>query len=153
MENHSFTTKFLVDQSPKEIFDAINNVRGWWTENAEGNSEKLNDEFDVRFGDVHYSKQRLIEVIPDKKVVWLVTESNLNFIKSKREWTNTKIIFEISKQGDKSQLVFTQIGLVPELECYKDCSNAWSDYINNSLYNLITTGKGLPTLKDPIISS
>ena len=143
-----YSTAFLVEQTPKEAFDAVNNVRGWWTDNLEGNSQKLDDEFSVRFWDVHYSKQKLIEVIPDEKVVWLITDSQLNFIEDKSEWTGAKIIFDINKQGDKTEVRFTQVGLVPEVECYNACSNAWSGYINNSLRSLITTGKGEPTLKE-----
>ena len=148
MNKHDYTTAFSVSQTPEEVFDAINNVTGWWTENMEGSSQKLDDEFEVSFGDVHYSKQKLIEVIPGKKVVWLVTDSKLNFIKDKSEWTGTKIVFDISKQRDKTQVRFTQLGLVPEVECYSACSNAWSDYIQNSLLKLIETGIGNPTAKE-----
>ena len=144
---NDYRINIAVDATAHETFNAVNNVRGWWTENLEGSSEKLNDEFEVRFGDVHYSKQKLIEVVPDKKVVWLITDSNLNFIKDKSEWTNTKISFEITEQGNKIQLRFTHLGLVPEIECYKDCSNAWGYYIN-SLHNLINTGKGQPEPKE-----
>ncbi|MDB5111956.1 MAG: hypothetical protein JWR67_3070 [Mucilaginibacter sp.] len=145
MNNQDFTTAFLVDQTPQEAFDAINNVRGWWTERVEGNTEKLNDEFSVQFWDVHYSKQKLIEVIPDNKVVWLITESKLTFIEDQEEWTGTRIVFDITKAGDQTEVRFTQLGLVPEIECYTDCSNAWNGYINNSLKDLIITGKGKPT--------
>jgi hypothetical protein len=150
MSKQDFTTAFSISQTPEEVFDAINNVTGWWTENMEGSSQKLNDEFEVRFGDVHCSKQKLIEMIPGQKVVWLVTESKLNFIKDKSEWTGTKIIFDISNQGQKTELRFTQQGLVPEIECYDACSNAWSDYIQHSLKALITTGKGKPTQRERI---
>ncbi|HYG38523.1 MAG TPA: SRPBCC domain-containing protein [Cytophagales bacterium] len=145
MDNQNFTFSFMVDQTPREAFDAINNVRGWWTglysEEIEGSTEKLDDEFTFRAGGgVHYSKHKLIEVIPDKKVVWLVTDSKLTFVKDQSEWSGTKIIFDISKQGDKTQVCFTHVGLVPDFECYNDCSNVWGNYLQNRLMNLITIG-------------
>ena len=96
MKEQDYHTSITVNATAHEAFESINSVTKWWTENLEGSSQKLNDEFTVRFGDVHYSKQKLVEVVPDKKVVWLVTDSKLNFIKDKQEWTNTKISFEIS---------------------------------------------------------
>jgi len=144
MKEKNFHTSITVDATPHEAFDCINNVTKWWTVNLEGHSHKLNDEFSVRFGDVHYSKQKLIELVPDKKVVWLVTDSKLNFLKDKYEWNNTKISFEISAQNGKTNIIFTHIGLVPEIECFNACSNAWSKYVQQSLWKLLTTGKGQP---------
>lgn len=146
MEDNNFSVVSLTDKTPGEVFNAVNDVTKWWTENVEGNSRALNDEFSVRFGDVHYSKQKLVEVVPDEKVVWLVTESKLNFLKNKSEWTGTKISFEISQRDTKTELRFTHAGLVPGIECFDACSNAWGGY-ERSLMNLINSGKGEPDKK------
>lgn len=142
MTNQNFNTTILVEQSPKEVFNAVNNVRGWWQGEIEGSSDKPNDEFTYRMDDIHFSKQKIVEVIPNEKIVWLVTKSKLNFIKKKSEWTGTKIIFEISEINNKTQLRFIHMGLYPKIECYGSCSNAWEDLIQKSLFSLITTGKG-----------
>ena len=145
MATTDFTTTIVVDNTPKEVFNAINNVRGWWQGEFEGNSEKLNDEFIYRMEEVHYSKQKETELIPNEKVVWLITDSKLNPLKFKdeSEWTGTKIIFEISQKNNKTQVRFTHVGLIPTFECYGDCSWAWGQLIEESLFNLITTGKGI----------
>lgn len=139
MKSQDFTTAFTVDQTPEEAFAAINNVRGWWTgkPGIEGSTAKLGDEFTYRYNPHHYSKQRITEFIPGKKVVWLVVESTLNFVKDKSQWNGTNITFEISKKGDDTEVRFTHAGLIPDHECYDACSNAWGSYINGSLRNLI----------------
>jgi len=142
MATSNFTTTILVDNSPKEVFNAINNVRGWWSEEIEGSTNKLNDEFSYRMEDIHFSKQKLVVVIPNEKIVWLVTDSKLSFIETKSEWTGTTISFEISEINNKTQLRFIHAGLVPTIECYGACSNAWNLLIQESLFSLITTGKG-----------
>lgn len=141
MEKQDFTTTIVVDQSPEQVFNAVNNPKAWWSGAIEGNAEKLNDEFSYRYEDFHLSKQRVVEMLPDQKVVWLVTESQINYAEDKREWAGTKISFEISEQNNKTQLRFTHLGLVPEIECFNSCSNAWSQLIQQSLLRLITTGK------------
>ena len=143
MTKSNFTTTLLVDQTPEQVYNAILNVREWWYGEIEGDSEKLNDEFTYQVGKVHFSKQKLVELIPQEKVVWLVTDSNLSFIGNKSEWTGTELCFEISKPGNKTRLTFIHQGLVPEIECFNDCSNAWSQIIQQSLLSLITTGKGV----------
>jgi uncharacterized protein YndB with AHSA1/START domain len=144
MATADFTTTLVVEQTPEEVFNAINNPHGWWSEEIEGGTDKLNDEFTYRYEDVHHCKMKLIEVVPNKKVVWLVLENYFKFTKDNSEWTGTKISFEISEQDNKTQIRFTHLGLVPEYECYEICRDAWSSYIHHSLRTLITTGNGQP---------
>jgi hypothetical protein len=144
MKDQDFTTAFTVDQTPSEAFAAINNVRGWWSGEIEGDTDKLGAEFTYRYKDMHYSKKRIVEFIPGKKVAWLVVDGYLGFVEDKTEWQGTKIIFEVSKKGDKTEVRFTHAGLVPKYECFDACSSAWSFYINDSLRSLIATGKGQP---------
>jgi len=148
MKKQDYHISITVDATAHQAFTSITNISKWWTENLEGSSEKLGDEFTVRFGDVHVSTQKLVEVIPGKKIVWLVTNSQLNFIKNKQEWTGTKISFEIVEKDNKTTIRFTHHGLVPEIECFDACSNAWGDYISKSLRNFVNTGKGQPTPKE-----
>ena len=137
-----FTTTFLVDQSTQEVFNAVTNIRGWWqglyAEQIEGKTQNLNDEFIFRAGDgAHHTRQKLVELIPGKRVVWLVTFSELTFIKKQDEWHGTRLVFDISNKGKKTQLKFTHEGLVPEVECYDACSSAWQQYLEEKLLSLI----------------
>lgn len=145
MKSKPFSTTFTVAQSPDEVFEAVNNVRGWWSGEVKGRTRKLGDEFTYRVVDVHYSKQKIVEFIPGKKVTWHVTDARLSFVKDKGEWKGTDIVFEIAKKGAKTELHFTHEGLVPAYECYKDCSSGWSALVNGNLRKLIATGQTQPS--------
>ena len=129
------------------MFDAVNNVRGWWSGEIDGPTDKLGGKFTYRYQDIHRSTQKITELVPGKKVVWHVEDSNISFAKHKQEWNGTDVVFEIARKGDKTELRFTHVGLVPSIECYGKCSGAWGFYINDSLRSLITTGKGDPNSK------
>lgn len=144
MNDQDFTTSFAVDQTAEEAFDAINNVRGWWSELIEGSTDELGEEFIFRHEDVHYSKQKITEFIPGKRVTWLFVDAYLSFTEDKSEWKGTEAIFEVFEKGDKTEVRFTHLGLVPQFECFDACSNGWHYFIDESLQNLITSGKGHP---------
>ncbi len=141
MKKEDYTTNITVNATVKEAFEAINTITNWWTENLEGSSDKLNDVFTVNFGTTRKTF-KIVELIPDAKVVWLVTESYMPWNVNKNEWNGTKISFEISEKDNKTQILFTHQGLVPAFVCYGACSDAWSDYLEGSLLSLINTGKG-----------
>jgi hypothetical protein len=148
MSTTDFTTSLVVDQSPAAVFNAINNVRGWWSENIEGSTDKPGEEFKYHYKDVHLCKMKITEFVPGKKVTWDVLDNHFNFTKDKNEWIGTKIIFEISEKDNKTQLRFTHQGLVPAYECFSICKDSWENYIKISLRNLIVTGTGKPNPKD-----
>jgi hypothetical protein len=148
MSKKDFSTSFLVDQTPMQAFDAIINVRAWWSETIEGDTENVGDEFIYEVKNIHYCKMKLIEAIPGKKVSWLITYNYFSFVKDKSEWTGTTINFDIAQEDGKTLVTFTHQGLTQEFECFDICSNAWGDYIIGSLRKLIATGQGTPNKKE-----
>jgi hypothetical protein len=144
MKTKNFTTTILVDQTPQEAFDAINDVRGWWSGEIEGRTDALGAEVTYSYKKVHRTTQKITELLPGKKIVWHVTDSRLTFVRDTSEWDGTDIVFEIAKKGDKTEVRFTHVGLVPTIECYDGCSGAWGFYVNESLRSFIAAGRGQP---------
>jgi uncharacterized protein YndB with AHSA1/START domain len=142
MTVENFRSTFVVPQSPEEVFAAVINPKRWWTGDVEGSAERVGDEFSYRYGEAHYSKQKVTEIVPGHKIVWRVVDSELSGPEDPSEWTGTEITFEINEQDDQTELQFSHLGLVPEFECFDSCSSAWGFYINGSLRHLITTGEG-----------
>ncbi len=144
----NFTSTILVNQNPETAFNAIKNLRAWWSVEIEGHTDRLNETFFYHYKNVHLCKLKLIELIPNRKLVYQVLENEFNFIKDKEEWVNTKLIFEITTKDNQTSVRFTHEGLVPEYECYPVCNDAWTSYIQGSLHSLITTGAGKPNPKE-----
>ena len=133
---NNYTFNFVTHKSPKEIFNLLLDINKWWSgihkETITGNSKKLNDEFSFSAGGgVHYTMQKLIELVPNTKIVWKVTDSNLSFLDNPKEWKNTKLVFDILEKEEKTHVQFTHIGLEPQIECYDSCSTAWAKYFQN----------------------
>lgn len=142
----NFTLTLFVEKPIEDVFKIVMNVRTWWSglysEEFTGVSEKIGDEFTFRAGDgAHYSKQKLVELVENEKLVWQVTESKLSFLKDTGEWTGSHITFEFSKKGNQTQVTFTHQGLTPEIECYDSCAPAWTMYIQQKLQPLLSVEK------------
>lgn len=67
MKTQNYSTAFTVDQSPDEVFAAINNTPAWWSGEIDGITDKLGGEFTYRVPDVHYAKQKVTEFVFGKK--------------------------------------------------------------------------------------
>ena len=147
----SYSTAFAVDRTPQEAFDAIMNVRGWWSEDIDGGTDAVGDEFSYRYRDTHRSRIRVTEVVPGRLVSWLVLDNYFAFIDGPDEWKDTTVEFEISaSDAGTTEVRFTHVGLLPECECYDACSNAWGSLVNGSLRSLITTGTGQPLPRESV---
>ena len=143
MNESNLSISFVVGNTPEEVFDAINNVRGWWSGQIEGRTDELG-RFEYHYADVHRCTIDITELVPGKKVSWHVVDNYFSFVEDKSEWKGTDIVFQIDRKGDRTEVRFTHVGLVPSYECYDVCSDAWGTYIKGSLRNLITSGKGQP---------
>lgn len=139
----SFTTTITLDKSPREVYDAVTDVRGWWLHNIIGDTYKVGDEFLFYAGERRQFHFKIIEMVPCERIVWLVLDQRFKDTEE-REWKGTTLLFEISETEGQTQLRFTHQGLVPPLDCYETCQGAWSKYIQLSLANFIKTGEGMP---------
>lgn len=139
----NYHSSITVHNTAKEAFESITRVSEWWATNFEGASQKLNDIFTVHFGKT-FVTFKIIEVVPDKKIVWKVEDCYLDWLKDTKEWMNTKMLWEISTKNNQTQISFTHIGLVPEIECYDNCVKGWDFFVKESLYKLVTQNQGLP---------
>lgn len=83
----------------------------------------------------------------------MVLDNYFSFTEDETEWKGTEIIFDISLTGGLTEVRFAHEGLVTEYECYDASSDGWSTYVNESLRNLIATGKGDPNLGDPMTAT
>jgi uncharacterized protein YndB with AHSA1/START domain len=140
----SFVATLSFDQSPEEVFDAVVNPRGWWSENIEGSTDQPGGLFTYRHQDVHRCTIRVTEMSSPTRVVWQVVDNHFSFTDEPNEWQGTEIHFDITRAGAKTELRFTHLGLVPAYECFDVCSGAWDFYLRTSLRGLIRAGKGLP---------
>jgi hypothetical protein len=150
MRGTSYTTSFSVDRTPDQVFDAINDVRGWWMTRVEGDNRAVGDEFSYRVPGIHFCRMRVTELAAGEKVVWRVVDNHMGFIEDQSEWKGTEIRFELAATDGGTEVRFTHEGLVPSYECCDVCRNAWSFYVGDSLRRLAATGVGEPSDPDTL---
>ena len=143
MEKNNFNCSISANISSSEIINKISNVPGWWGITFSGSAEKQNDTFNVKMSGDSFFNFTVTELIPGKRVVWLVTDCNMPWYTDKKEWAGTRLIFDIRENKDETELTFTHEGLTPEVECYNDCVPGWKHWIKTSLFSYITTGEGV----------
>src|SRR5438046_811505 len=72
MSSQDYATSITVERTPAYVFDAITDPRRWWSGEFEGPTDEVGGVFTYRYEDLHISKQKVTELVPGKRVVWLV---------------------------------------------------------------------------------
>jgi hypothetical protein len=142
MEKKNFQTSISAKISPSGAIKRISKVPEWWGINFWGHAKNLNDKFVIKMGGDSFVDFTVSELIPGKRVAWLVTDCYMPWYSDKKEWANTKLIFDLAEHDGVTTLNFTHEGLTPEVECYKDCEIGWTHWIRTSLLSYFTTGEG-----------
>lgn len=143
MKKQDYHYEFVADVSAEEAFDAINDVKAWWATCFKGHSESVHDLFSMPFGKTWVNFE-VTELVPEKRVVWFVTDCNIEFVKDKKEWKDTTVVFEIEPLAQGVKVSMTHIGLLPEVECYANCERGWNHHFGESLRNLLIEKVGMP---------
>ncbi len=150
LEKDNFQHEIIVTASLEKVFESITNeIPLWWTEMFEGASSKLGEIFTVRFGSSVFKTMRVEELIPNKKISWLVTDTLIDIpeLKNKREWLNTTIVWEFREDNTRTIIRVTHIGLNSTIECYGICSTGWRQFCD-SLKLYLEKGSGMPFKQD-----
>jgi hypothetical protein len=149
MKAKDYSTTITVDKSPDDVFRAVTNVHGWWSQTIQGSADELGAEFEYRYKNLQRSTQQVTEYMLGRRIIWRVRKAEIAFAKNQFEWTGTRIVFEIGRANGATELHFTHVGLHPRLECFPECSGTWTTYVGHSLLRLITTGRGRPDPRFP----
>lgn len=125
MPDPSYNATISTSQPPEAVFDAVLDVRGWWSQNITGDTAKLGDVFHFSDQGITSSSFRLAEAVPSERVIWHIDHAHLAFVADHDEWTGTRIVFNIKSTEDGTTLTFTHEGLVQTVECFEACSRGW----------------------------
>ncbi len=143
MKTNDFNSSFSAKISADEAIKKISKVPEWWGITFTGSAEKLNDKFVVKMGGDSFFDFTVTELLPGKRIVWLVTDCYMPWYSDKKEWANTRLIFDLEENNGETQVYFKHEGLTPDVECYKDCNPGWTHWIQTSLFSYLTAGKGV----------
>src|SRR3546814_926265 len=156
-DTRDFTCGFTVDQAPDMVFAAICNVRGWWSDDINGNADRDGDQFVQLVRDLHRCEIGIKQMVGDRagaesvykeegtgrKIVWCVCHIHFSLARSATQGTGTAYASGITTSGDRTGLCFPRLRLVPAYSCDDVCRDGWSTSIARLSY-LGATGEGRP---------
>jgi hypothetical protein len=148
IDGDSYTRTISIDRTPDEVIDAVTDPRRWWSEDIEGDTDRLGSVFYYHFKDIHRATFKVTDLVPGERVTWHVLQNYFNFVSDSTEWTGTDVRFEVNGNGDTTELTFTHVGLTPAEECYDVCFDSWNFYLETSLCKLLAEGQGEPNRRE-----
>lgn len=147
-DSQNMTISTVLDATPQRVFDAIRDVRSWWSADVVGTSAEVGDSFVFEVPGVHRNVMTVVESRPAERIVWEASDSWISFVADTAEWDGTRVVFDLEPVGEGTRLIFTHEGLTPSVECFDACFGGWSMYVGSSLPTLVTTGLGDPHRHD-----
>jgi len=133
---YSIKQLFHIDTPRDKVFNAISTIEGlsnWWTVDTVGEAS-LNGEIQFNFGTFIGPKMKVVEIVPNEKVVW-------ECIESEHGWVGNKLTLALDENDGKTRVRFTHIGFPEQDDFYAICSFSWGRYLE-SLRQYCQTGKG-----------
>jgi uncharacterized protein YndB with AHSA1/START domain len=132
----------IKSSSPDATYKALTTCEGlsaWWTDNVKGES-KVGGVLRFRFGERGGFDMKVLELDPDRRVLWQVVDGP-------EEWIGTKVNFDLKQDGDYTIVLFKHQGWKEPVEFMHHCSTKWANFLM-SLKSLLETGKGAPYPND-----
>lgn len=142
--------KIGIKSSVNETYQALTTLKGlagWWTNDVKGES-KVGGVLQFRFQlkeEVGGFDMKILELQPDKRVLWEVIEGP-------PEWIGTKISWDLKLEAGWTIVLFKHEGWKEPVEFMHHCSSKWAIFML-SLKSLVETGKGSPNPDDLKIDS
>lgn len=116
-----------------KCLSTIDGLASWWTKQTTGDSRQ-GGVIQFRFGDRGGFDMKVVELEPNKRVLWQV-------ISGPDEWVGTKLSFELKQEGDATAVFFQHRDWKEQSEFMHHCSTKWAMFLI-SLKSLIESGKG-----------
>ena len=137
----------IKSSSPTAVYSALATIEGlsaWWTSDTTGES-KIDGAIAFRFGPAGGFDMKILELVPGKRVSWLVVDGPV-------EWIGTKIYFDLKQEDDYAIVLFKHEGWKEPVEFMHHCSTKWATFLL-SLKALLETRKGAPHPDDVLIDN
>jgi uncharacterized protein YndB with AHSA1/START domain len=118
-------------------------LSGWWTTDTQG-AFNVGGVVEFRFGTRGRIDMKVIELDPDKRVVWQVVDGPA-------AWIGSRVSFELRPEGGNTIVLFKHEGWKEPSEMMHHCSTKWAMFLM-SLKSFVETGTGAPYPKDVHVS-